>query len=212
VETVKVRVGDVMQHEVVTVAPETPLKEVAEVFREHGIAGVPVVVEGVPVGVVSETDIVRKESAVDAEHAHDRHPEAGVVRRAHGRSARDVMSTELVVVEPWHSIWSAAYEMVQAKVNRLLVVHEGRLVGIVTRSDLVGAFVREDGDVEAEIREDVLPSLGLGPHELALTVRAGVVRIEPEEHQEEVAALACDAFVRVPGVVDVELRRHAVLA
>ena len=208
----KIRVGDVMQREVLTVTPETPLKEVAELFREHDISGVPVVADGVPVGVISETDIVRKESTIDVEHTHDKHPDAGVVRRAHSRTAGDVMSTELVVVEPWHSIWSAAYEMVQARVNRLLVVHEGQLVGLVTRSDLVGAFVREDADVEAEIREDLLPSIGLGPHELAFTVRAGVVRIEPEEHQEEVAALACDAFARVPGVVDVELRRQAVLA
>ena len=208
----RVRVGDVMERAVVTVTPDTPLRRVAEILQEHGISGVPVVEGEVPVGVVSETDLVRKESAVDVEHTHDRHPDAGALRRAHGRTAGDLMSTELVVAEPWQSVWSAAYEMVDAKVNRLLVVHEGRLVGIVTRANLVSAFARGDQEVENEIRTDVLPSLGLGPYGLLFTVRAGVVRLEPSPHEEELVDLMCAACARVPGVVDVEVRRELVPA
>lgn len=208
----KNRVRDVMQQELVTVAPETPLRQVAETLQEHGISGVPVVVDGVAVGVVSETDLVRKESAIDLERSRRRHPSAGVLRRAHGRTAADVMSTELVVAEPWHSIWSAAHEMIRAQVNRLLVLHDGQLVGIVTRADLVRAFARADEDIEAEIHNDVLPWLGLGVYEIPFTVQGGVVRLEPEEHQEDVVAIACDAFARVPGVVDVEVLRQPVPA
>lgn len=200
------RVDEIMSRSVVTVSPDTPLKEVAELLSERGISGVPVTEDGSVVGVVSESDIVLKERAADAERPG---PLTRLGRRrwksvAGAMTARDAMTAPPVTVEPWWSIAGAAWLMAEHDVNRLPVVEHGRLVGVVARADLVRAFARSDADIAREIREEILPSLSLSPNEVTVAVERGVVTLHGElEDQRDLEALP-QAVQRVVGVVRVD--------
>jgi len=198
------RVQDIMTRDVVTVSPGASLKEAAELFETRHVSGLPVVEADRLVGVLSETDIVSKETSgfsngevAPAEAAHLRR------ERAAG-TVGEAMTPGAVTVEPEFSVWVAADLMLVHDVNRLPVVDRtGELVGIVTREDLVRAFARSDRDIERDIREHVLPSVGLGPAALDVTVVQGIVTVTGDMDSE----MACDclhASVRlVPGVVHV---------
>jgi CBS domain-containing protein len=199
-------VREVMTRHLVTVGPTATLKEAAPLFLEHRISGLPVVDRGRLVGVLSESDIVAKETSGYANGDLNR-KEAMHVRRERGASTvGEAMTTEVVTVEPWVSIWAAADLMVTRDVNRLPVVdtRTGQLLGLVTRDDLVRAFARSDSEIASDIRERLLPSVGLGPASLDLRVEHGVVTISGEVE----SSCACECLHQtlhlVPGVVRVD--------
>lgn len=199
-------VRNVMTKDIVTVGPKTSLKTLATLFRRSDISGVPVVEDDRVVGIVSETDLVRKEEAPLEERSG--------VRRLLRRPAPDeklltagnvsgVMTSPVVVVESWMSVAAAAYRMVEHKVNRLPVVENEKLVGIVTRADLVSAFARTDGAILGELRTEVLPSLGLSPNDVSITVDRGWVTLSGEVDDARDARSLEHATRCVIGVVDV---------
>lgn len=195
-------VAELMSRDVVTVGPDTPLKEVAVLLTEHRIGGMPVVEGGRVVGVVSETDIVAKERGRLAPRRVRR-------RRDDKRTARtagDAMTAPPVTVDGWMSSAGAAAIMLEQDVNRLPVVDgTGRLVGIVTRADLVRAFARSDAEIEREIRDDVLVrSYWLDQSALTMNVEGGEVVISGEVDSEAVAVALPASIERVPGVVSVD--------
>ncbi len=98
--------------------------------------------------------------------------------------------------------------MIDAQVNRLPVVDDNdELVGIVTRADLVRAFVRSDADIAREIREDViLHTLWIVPDELTITVDNGAVTLGGEVETKSDAELLPEFVRRVPGVISVDSR------
>jgi CBS domain-containing protein len=205
-------VRDVMTTDVVTVPPEQPLKEVAEILVEHGITGVPVVAEdGEVVGVVSEGDILFKERGPSARKGVfawllDPYGMEGQLK-IEARTAADAMSAPAKTIAGWWSISAAAALMLEAQVNRLPVVdNDGRLQGIVTRGDLVRAFVRPDAEIEREIREDVLRrTFWLDtPEAVTVTVAGGRVTLNGTVETRMDAELVPAVVRKVPGVVDVE--------
>jgi CBS domain-containing protein len=200
------RVREVMTTDVVAVEPTTPLRAVAALLAERRISGVPVVLNGAVLGVVSESDIVAKESGPEQEVP-------GLLGRLFGRGRRSLvdartasqaMSAPAVTVESWMSVAAASWLMVEHDVGRLPVADRGELVGIVTRSDLVRAFARSDEDIAREIREEVLPSLSVPPNALTVAVEQGEVRLEGEiaEAEEEPVTRAVRRVVGVVGVED----------
>jgi CBS domain-containing protein len=199
------RVDEIMTRAVVTVTPATGLKEAAEIMSRHHVSGVPVVEHGDVVGVVSESDVVRRESGLG-----DEEDRRGLLARLR-RRARSVDTTTVagamtgppIVVEPWMPASAAAWEMTEHDVNRLPVVKRGRLVGIVSRADLVRAFARSDADVRREIVEHVLPSLGLAPVDLSVEVSHGEVTLRGELDSEMEAECLPRAVRYVTGVVAV---------
>lgn len=202
------RVQDVMTADVLAVSSATPLKEVAAQLAGRSISGVPVVADGVVVGIVSESDLVAKEEAPEQENVRK-----GLVQRLLGPRRRslvgavtagEAMHAPAVVVEPWMSASAAAWLMVENDVARLPVLDHGKLVGIVTRRDLVRAFARSDEDIARELRTEVLPSLGLGG-EVTVSVERGRVLLEGEVPEAE-AQYVPWAARRVIGVVDVDSR------
>jgi len=204
------RVEELMCRDVVIVRPSTSIKDVARVLTERGISGVPVVSDdGRLVGVVSEGDIVFKERGVgDADgHAYawlfGRDDESALKREA--ATAAEAMTTPAVTIDPLRTVDEAAQLMVRRSVNRLPVVAQGKLVGIVTRADLVRAFVRADDELEREIREDVLlHTLWIDPSSVRVSVRKGHVVLDGElETRTEVDLVGVYA-ARVPGVVSVD--------
>jgi CBS domain-containing protein len=202
-------VKDVMTVPAVTVQTDTALKEVALLLTEKRISGLPVVdVAGRLVGVISEADILLIEQGAPT-------PATGLLalRRRRGRSrseaktAGEAMTSPALTIEPSRSLTEAARVMIEAGVNRLPVVVEGTLVGIVTRADLVRAFVRPDVEIEGEIRDDVaLRSHGVDPNALSVVVRAGQVELGGRVATPEDAALVERLVRGIPGVVGVDSR------
>jgi CBS domain-containing protein len=206
-------VKDLMTTNVVTVTPETTLKEVANLLVERGIAGVPVCrPDGHVVGVLSESDILWKEIRPLPEDNHlllrllD--SAYGDDKRAKAKTAGEAMSAPAITIEPDAPVARAARIMLEYMINRLPVVSDGRLVGILARSDLVRAFRRPDDEIAGEIRDDVLHSLWVDPEEISITVLDGEVAIAGEVENRSTANAIEKWIRRVPGVTSLrsELR------
>jgi CBS domain-containing protein len=115
------------------------------------------------------------------------------------------MTSPAVTIRPRRAVSEAAALMLDRRVNRLPVVDDhGRLVGIVTRSDLVRAFVRSDEEIEREIREDViLNTLWNAPDRFEIEVQEGEVTLSGKVADAQSAELLVNFIERVPGVVAV---------
>jgi CBS domain-containing protein len=205
------KIAEIMTAEVVTVLPEAPLHAVAETLVARGISGLPVCGhDGELLGVVSAGDIIWKETGLAAR------PESALARilnaadhdddKLAALTAGGAMSAPAVTISPTASVASAARIMLEAHVNRLPVVSEGRLVGIVTRTDLVRAFVRSDEEIERELTDDVLLRvLWVDPSTLTIGVSQGQVTITGLVDNRSTAELIETYVRRIPGVVDATL-------
>jgi CBS domain-containing protein len=204
------KVRDVMSTDVVTVQPDAPLKRAAELLVEHRISGLPVCdASGRVLGVLSEHDLLFKESGpperpsglfwwlVD-ERDYDE------LVKPDARTAGEAMSEPALTIAPGRRVAEAARLMVEHRVNRLPVVADETLVGIVTRADLVRAFTRSDDDIAREIREDVFERvLWLDPNGIQVEVADGEVTIGGSVESDVDVALVERFVSRVPGVVSV---------
>lgn len=207
---------DVMTSMVVTVLPETPVREVARLLLEKRISAVPVTdLSGTLLGIVSEGDLMRR-------------PECGTERprswwlsllsspedaaldyvKSHGLRAGDVMTRELVTVEPDTPLEEVAHLLERHRIKRVPVLKAGRLVGILSRADLLRGLAarREvpppDADdrairraVEARLRE-----AGVQPTFVSVVVTNGVVHLWgalPSESERRAAQVAAE---QVPGI------------
>jgi CBS domain-containing protein len=186
------QVQDVMTSPAITVGADASLHEVAETLAAKHISGLPVVeAGGALVGVISEADIIAKQG-------HD---------PSDARTAREAMTSPARSIEPQGQVAEAARVMLAEGVNRLPVVRDGELVGIVTRADLVRAFLRSDGEIREEIRESVaLRWHGIDPNGLTVRVEEGAVEVEGHLAVDGDAELVQQVIRRIPGVVSVECR------
>ncbi|MFI5953105.1 CBS domain-containing protein [Cryptosporangium sp. NPDC051539] len=202
-------VRNVMSTDVVTVQADASAKDIAQLLDSHRIAGVPVVAENrdVVVGVVTETDLLHKITYQDEtddwprllrRHRVDR-------EKAHGVTARELMTTPAVTIRPDASVVEAAAALERAGVKRLPVVDGvGELVGIVSRSDLVKVFLRPDQQIQAEIVEDVLQQALLLPADACtVEIAQGVVTLKGHLDRRSDAVLAVALARRVDGVIRV---------
>jgi CBS domain-containing protein len=207
---VGMRVDDLMTREVVSVSPGTTLKEVAAKLVEHRISGLPVCdTDGTVLGVVSEADILyRERGPAEREGLLARLFEEGLAtetRKAAARTADDAMSTPPITILAYRTVSTAARTMLEHRVKRLPVVDiGGHLIGIVTRADLVRAFVRSDEEIEREIREEVVErTLWSGPNSVDVAVKGGEVELTGEVETEGDLDLLERLVAQVPGVVEV---------
>jgi CBS domain-containing protein len=197
-------VSQLMTRDVVTVRPETPLKEVARILETRAISGVPVLDGDEVVGVVSSGDVLYKERGP---LAHREHAQQDGSKLA-ARTAGDAMTTPPVTVTPSCSVSSAARLLADRGLHRLPVLENGRLVGIITRGDLVRAFTRSDAELEREIRRvHVLHSLWQPRRDgVTAVVDDGAVSLSGHVLDETVAQLLPQLVARIPGVVSVDAR------
>jgi CBS domain-containing protein len=205
-------VRDVMTRSVFSVQEDTPLKEVARLLVEHGISGVPVCDEaGGVVGVVSEADFLMKETGPDALPRRtlgrllgDSESTRAWRAKIHATTAEEAMTAPAITVAPSVSIAEAARLMTDRKVNRLVVTEGGVLVGIVSRADLVRAYVRSDEELVDTIRNEVLLRiLWLDPAAFRVRVTRGVATVSGHVDRRSSAALVESAIAMVPGIVGV---------
>lgn len=207
------KVREAMTRTVVSVRPETPLKDVAALMVEHGISGVPVVDEqGVVLGVVSEADFIVKERGLEGIRHRPlarflgREDEARAeIAKVQAATAGSAMSSPAITIGADRPVREAAAVMIERAINRLPVVEDGRLVGIVTRADLVRAYVRADDELERVIRDEVLVrELWVDPADIEVHVERGVVRLRGTVDRRSTAELVARHVARVEGVVAVD--------
>ncbi|MFE3165258.1 CBS domain-containing protein [Streptomyces sp. NPDC059224] len=202
------KVGAVMVADVVTAGYGTPFKELVRLLEEHRISGLPVVDEDHRVvGVVSETDLMLHQTRGPE---HDRtHVMGRGARRAAAKinatTAAGVMSTPAVTVRSDATVVEAARLMAGHHVGRLPVLDaEDRLVGIVTRGDLLRGFLRSDDELVREVRREVLGNtLWLAPHAVEVTAQDGVVTLTGRLERRSEVPVALGMTRRLDGVVDV---------
>lgn len=143
------KIRDVMCKDVISVAPHTPVREIAAIMAEKRISGLPVITaDGQVIGMVSQSDLLHRAElgterrrkwwlrilADDRQLAHE-------FKQAHGQTARDVMTRHMVTVRADAELADAADLLDKHGIKRLPVMHDGKLVGMVTRTDLVRALV-----------------------------------------------------------------------
>jgi CBS domain-containing protein len=201
-------VAEVMTTELVTVGPEATVKDAAHLMLESGVSGLPVVSEGKLVGIITEADFVEREASRD---------QAGRGRlldilfsRASGsvgtaKVVSEVMTTELVTADPAMRVARAARLMVDTGVKRLPVVADGRLVGIVSRHDVMRVFARRDeeiiADFDALLDQHLLPVV---PGTVAVEVVSGIVTLRGNVETRADAQLLAAVVAGFDGVLRVD--------
>ena len=139
------RADDIMTRNVITVSPDTDVAEVARLMLEKRISGLPVVENGAPIGIISESDLLRRPETGTEWHAPSwlelflsRSSLAAEYVRTHARSARDVMTRELITVSEDTPVSEIAELMEQHRIKRVPVIgQDGRLIGIISRVNLL---------------------------------------------------------------------------
>jgi len=141
--------SDIMSPPVVSVGPDTSVKEIASLLLEKRISGVPVLDQGRLVGLVSEGDLLHRHE-IGTEHTKrtgswwlrmfSTGETAADYVKAHGRRARDVMTPEVETVMPDTPVAEIATLLESHGIKRVPVMHDGQLVGIVSRANLVQAL------------------------------------------------------------------------
>jgi len=207
------RVCDVMTTAVLTVDRITPYQDIDRLLTKHRISGVPVLKMGREVvGVVSETDLL----AAEDETRRQARMAGSMGRRWHLRkqphvrlTAGALMTSPAITIGPEATIPGAARLMNTHHISRLPVIDEkGKLIGIVSRRDLLSVFLRPDADIAHDARQ-VLDELPLAdPKEAIAEVRHGVVTLtglmRPEaDHEQDLMPLALRLIWDIDGVVDV---------
>lgn len=201
-------VGDVMAEEVVTLRPDASFHEIVSLLDANDIAAAPVVDdEGVPIGVVSASDVLRHETGMPDPQGQDGDDERAW-GKARARTASALMSSPVFTARADWTIPRAARELLGKRVKQLPVVDDhGTLIGIVSRSDLLNTLVRSDDEIRGEIERDVLKRiLGLEEGTIAVEVREGAVTLRghvPEPRLVPVVVGLCQGVI---GVVAVDAR------
>ncbi|MGW5640415.1 CBS domain-containing protein, partial [Streptomyces sp. NPDC003832] len=201
------KVASVMTTRVVRAEYGTPFKEVARLLGEHRVSGLPVVDEdGRVIGVVSEADLLtrRAGTADRGKHAWFGRGRTRAVP-AEARTAGRLMTHPAVTVRADDTIVEAARTMTRHGVRRLPVLdEEDRLVGIVSRRDLLSVFLRPDAGIRAAVVDEVLVrALWLSPRAVDVSVTEGVVTLSGQLERRSETELAVAMTRRIDGVVTV---------
>ncbi|WP_327302815.1 CBS domain-containing protein [Streptomyces sp. NBC_01298] len=176
------QVGQVMTADVVSVDRSTTFREIAKLLADYDITGLPVVdEEDRVVGVVSESDLLARKAL----------------------TAADIMSAPAVTVHAQESVSEAGQLMTRLGLQRIPVTDEQeRLVGIVTRRDLLRVFLRPDAEIRRQVSEDVLSgSIGAPTGAVDIHVLDGVVTLAGRLERQSQVPLALRLTARLDGVV-----------
>ncbi|GHE55761.1 CBS domain-containing protein [Streptomyces capitiformicae] len=213
-------VSDAMTHIVPAVRHKAAFKDMVKAMRHRHVGAVPVLDdERHVVGVVSEADLLHKEGLRDGDPDLPRAghvPTGGApyprLRRlsdlikAAAVEAGELMTAPAVTVHAGTTLTQAARLMARHRVKRLPVVDaDGRLRGVVSRSDLLKVFLRDDADIAEEIRREVVPRLAPDTDEpIRADVRDGAVTLTGRVRDINLLPLAARLARAVEGVVDVD--------
>ena len=199
-------VRDVMRRDVISVRTSAKYKDILQVMRFERFSAFPVLdADDRVVGVASEDDLLVKEGYTEAGH------EPGFLARsdrvkAAAMTAGELMTSPAITIGADATVGEAARVMHARHVKRLPVVSSsGRLIGIVSRTDLLGVYDRADDEIRREIEDKVIESaFGLDNLGFTVTVNDGVVTLAGRVEREPVAVSLLQALQQVNGVVTVK--------
>jgi CBS domain-containing protein len=202
-------VSDVMTSRVHVASPLAPFKQLVRLIEENRISAIPIVdQQGVPIGIVSESDLLYKErrrelqSSMDLLHPQGRRHDRA---KAEGMVASEIMTCPAITVGSDTSLSQAARLMQESHVRRLVVVDDrGRIAGIVSRSDLLQVFLRTDEELRSEIVGTLIPALlTSSPEKVGVDVRWNVVTLSGEVDRKSDAEMLTRLARELDGVVGV---------
>jgi CBS domain-containing protein len=212
--------ADVMTADVVSVEPDTPVRDIAQLLYTRRISGVPVVEQGRLIGIVSEGDLIGHAAAIGEQRRSwwlsafmDDSLSARDYAKTHGRTARDVMTSNVVTVEETTTLAEIAKTLERHRIKRVPVVRNDTLVGIVTRGNLLQGLanleVKPPTSVDDRtIREQLIAELRgqAWAHLLAddIVVENGIVRLSGIVQSEDERRALRIAAENIPGVKSVE--------
>jgi len=149
-------VRDIMDGDPVSVTVADSVERVLQVMRDHDLTGVPVTNEGGRcVGIITDADLVLSDEGEDFHLPHYFQLMGGIVfleswthfeeraRKAFAATAEDMMTADPITIEPTATVREAAHLIARRKHNRIPVIEHGRLVGVVTRVDVLEALTRD---------------------------------------------------------------------
>lgn len=207
----RLRVQDVMTKRIVTVRQDTPFKTIVRRMDRERVSALPVVDEaGRLVGIVSEADLLLKEEHQPSE---DSILFEGPRRRrerakAAGSVAAAVMTSKVVSIRPEATLEEAARLIHTRGIKRLPVVDaDGRVIGIVSRRDLLRVFLRPDADISREVSEQIIRRMfWLDRDAIRVLVVDGMVTLEGQLEQKSLIESVVERVKQVDGVVSVNNR------
>lgn len=188
-------VADIMTRQVVTTTPSESIKSCADLMRKHDVSALPVVLAGDRVaGIVCDDDVVQLTTSSNGARSR--------------RTVADVMTKDVITISSRATVAGAARTMYERGVKSLPVVDgSNRLVGIVSREDILKIFLRSDESIRKEVANGLLNELPLlGRGRVHVTVKDGVVTLDGEVETGSLTGLLVRLIAAVPGVVGVENR------
>jgi CBS domain-containing protein len=205
------KVRNVMSTDVATVRADTPFKDVARILSQRDVSALPVVdPDGHVLGVVSEGDLLVKQGTQEIQYSRslwDWWRDRVNHRRASATTARQLMTTPAITISARSTVAGAARTMTQHGVKRLPVVDDdGKLVGIVSRRDVLTVFLRKDEDIRHDIVERVFEhgiGVAVNPATVTVDVHEGEAVITGELELRSQLSLVEDMVGHIDGVVDV---------
>jgi CBS domain-containing protein len=210
-----VKVGEIMTTDIVSVAPDTPFKEVVERLIHGDVGSVPVVDQGGKVvGLITEADLICKEAygdrrrglslLMDALSARDHH----WAIKAGASVAADLMTRNVVGCRSDEDVKAVARRMLDLGLKRMPVVDAGNLVGIISRHDILEMFARPDDAIARDV-ERVLSNRNMpDDHHVTYSLADGVVTLTGDVRYKWDAPIVVSMVRSVPGVVNVLSRLH----
>lgn len=208
----RLRAKDVMSHPVITVRPDTPIPEIAKILTEHRISGAPVVDDqGRLVGIVTEADLLLKEAGPGGLPklafflpAHSKEVQEQL-RRYEGKVAADVMTQEVITATEETPLRELAALMIRDQINRIPILRDDQVVGIVSRNDVLKAFTRSNEMLHQEVRQTLVHDLRIDPEPLGIQVKDGVVTILGQVERKSEVGLVEKVVRAIDGVVSVDV-------
>jgi CBS domain-containing protein len=197
-----------MTTDAVAVRANAPFKEIAARLREYKVSAFPVLDnDGKVIGVVSDADLLPKEAL---EAGYEGHRGLSGLRhraereKATGMTAADIMSRPPVTIGPHDLVSHAAHLMYDQRITCLPVVEGERLVGVITRADVLSVFGRTDNDIHWNITEKIIFQEFLtDPARFTVTVQDGVVTLEGRPETADMGHDIVDVVRHMDGVVAV---------
>lgn len=204
-------VRDVMTSAVVSAHTQAVFKDIVAAMARNHVSVVPVLDDGRRVvGVVSASDLLARISGDRGEIPRGHRLAAGRERRrkVHGMTAADLMTAPAVTIADTARAKDAARTSGQCHVRTMPVVDDtGELVGMVSRTDLLKPFLRDDADIRREITDDVMRvRLLLDPDQFDVMVRSGIVRLIGLLDRRAEAEALCELVSDLDGVIGVDDR------
>ncbi|WP_406835167.1 CBS domain-containing protein [Streptomyces sp. AHU1] len=200
-------VSDVMTRTVVALRKRAAFKDIARTMRRWKVSALPVLDgDRRVVGVVSEADLLPKEMLRDAPDLYARSRGRPGIAKADATAAEDLMTAPAVTVRSDVTVACAARIMAQHRLKRLPVVDDkGVLQGIVSRTDLLKVFLREDAEIAGEVRREVVARFfGVTVEPIRVDVRDGVVTLTGRVRDTSLVPVVTRLVRSVEGVVDVD--------